>query len=267
MNKKYAYCTAITKELYIPYIIFNKRLMDYLNVKYPLIVLISDNISKQAIAEMEKYNIIVKNSPLIKLNHQADYAVNFSSLLLEEYDLIFTFEADIVLLENLDYLFTIIDDTTTIDNKLILFSKKKSLFLEPVSFYFFCRPSLQEYQFFKSIAAITNSEHDIVRTYYTKDIWLSTFPRTSYKKVNFYFKHIHFSGNHIKGECLVRDFTHLEFIQDIFFNSTMPLGFLFAFLFMNMDDFITSAYFAKTNITNLNSKYLLSKQSYLKSKI
>ena len=98
MNKKYAYCTSITKDLFIPCIILNKKIMNYLECKYPLIVLVTDEVSDKGIKEMEDYNIIVK-----KINIPLKYIkpigiINFFALMLENYDKVFVFEADIILL-------------------------------------------------------------------------------------------------------------------------------------------------------------------------
>ena len=151
MQNKYAYSCSISKDKYIPYIILNKRIMDYLGCKYPLVVLVTDEVSKEGIKEMEDFNIIVKEIPKLKLMHNHDFALNFSSLLLEEYELIFTFEADIILLDNYDYLFNLINDTSKKDKNLILFPRPAEgnlsncpIFIEPESAFFFCRPSKEE---------------------------------------------------------------------------------------------------------------------------
>ncbi|MBE6148328.1 MAG: hypothetical protein E7167_02380 [Firmicutes bacterium] len=59
MNNKYAYATAITNDNYIPCIILNKRIMDYLKCKYPFIVLIAGEVTEQGIKQMKDFGIIV----------------------------------------------------------------------------------------------------------------------------------------------------------------------------------------------------------------
>ena len=61
---KFAYCTTITKDDYIPCIILNKRLLDYFNSKYPFVVLVGNEVSQKGIEWLKEFNIIVKEVPV-----------------------------------------------------------------------------------------------------------------------------------------------------------------------------------------------------------
>ena len=183
MNKKYAYCTSITKDVFIPCIILNKRIMDYLGCKYPLVVLVTDEVSKEGIKEMEDFNIIVKQVPSLIFNFLdndnegffnllKDIMINYSCFLLEEYDLIFNFEADIVLLENIENLFDVVNKKIKKHHNFAFWKDRicyKSNLNEINTQIFFCKPNLKIYNEITSLinkSKLIKDDHSVARIFY-----------------------------------------------------------------------------------------------------
>ena len=63
-----AYSTVITKDLYLPFVIRQKQMMDKLQCKYPFVVMVSDTVSEWAKEELKKYNILYEEVPTFKFN-------------------------------------------------------------------------------------------------------------------------------------------------------------------------------------------------------
>lgn len=183
MNKKYAYCTSITKDLFIPCIILNKKIMNYLECKYPLIVLVTDEVSDEGIKEMEDYNIIVKKVPSLIFNYLDEdnkgflnilknIMINYSCSSLEEYELVFTFEADIVLLENIDNLFDTVKKTLKKNHNFMFWKDNifyKSNLNEINTQFYFCKPSLKLYHEIVSLinkSKLIKDDHSVARIFY-----------------------------------------------------------------------------------------------------
>lgn len=183
MSKKYAYCTSITKDVFIPCIILNKRIMDYLECKYPLVVLVTDEVSEEGIKELEEYNIIVKKVPSLIfnfldednkgfLNFLKNIMINYSCCLLEEYDLIFNFEADIILLENIDNLFDVVNKKMKEYHSFTFWKDDmfyKSNLDEINTQIFFCKPNLKTYYEITSLinkSKLIKDDHSVARVFY-----------------------------------------------------------------------------------------------------
>lgn len=234
MNKnKYAYCTSITRDFYIPCIILHKRIMDYLKVKYPLIVLVTEEVSENGIKEMEEYNIIIKKiQPIclqnidVPLNYLKQTVINFSSLLLDDYDLIFNFEADMVFLRNLDPYFNIV--FKNIFKNFYFFKEnikyKNNIFYEPKISYYFCKPDKKLYKNLIDFNCRANvkSDHCLMRT-----LFYNHFSLKDQKRVEEYKPTLHFRG-HPKVWRGYQDY--FSFINDIFLNKDIPIKKIFNFL-------------------------------------
>ena len=152
-NNKYAYCTVITQDKYIPCLIRQKQRMDYLGCKYPFIVLITENLQNSYVIEKLKQNkIIYKIIPYLQtknINNSFKYfqdTINiYQVLLLEEYDFILFIEADIIFKINFDFLFNLFIDQK-INNPFICFRHNiDSKRLNIDNIFFFVRPNKQIY--------------------------------------------------------------------------------------------------------------------------
>lgn len=112
--KSYAYATIITKDYYLPFIIRQKQMMDYLNCKYPFIVLISNEISENTKNELSSYNITYKTIKKVSFTHEnlnkyKDTLNKFQCFNLIEYEKILFLDADIIISKNFDFLLETIE--------------------------------------------------------------------------------------------------------------------------------------------------------------
>lgn len=111
MKKKknnYAYCTVVTQEKYIPCLIRQKQRIDYLGCKYPLVVLVTEDIylkNKEIFCDTLQLNVkIIQNKKFtIKDGNYADTFNKFQILQLIEYDKVLFLDADAFFIDNFDF--------------------------------------------------------------------------------------------------------------------------------------------------------------------
>ena len=110
MKNKYAYCTVITQDKYIPCLIRQKQRMDYLGCKYPFIVLITEEIFFNneeifnGILGID-FRIIESKQFTVKDGNYADTFNKFQILQLTDFDKVLFLDADAFFIDNFDYMF------------------------------------------------------------------------------------------------------------------------------------------------------------------
>lgn len=180
---KYAYVTLTTVEHYIYCIKRNAQRLQYLKSKYPLIVMLTDNLKENPNIHIleEEPNIIIHFIPQLnflekgiqpeKNNYITEYYLQdmlhkFQMLSLTEYDKLFFLDADILLIGNIDKIFDLNYDFGQNDF-IFLANKDKTKnafkYYEPLGTLFYCKPNIETYNFLMEL-------FQKPETYYEDDI-------------------------------------------------------------------------------------------------
>lgn len=164
-----AYSTVITKDLYLPFVIRQKQMMDKLQCKYPFVVMVSDTVSEWAKEELKKYNILYEEVPTFKFNCRytkkyEDTLNKFQFLKLEQYEKVIFLDADIIIYKNLDDIFDIFDYTEKnlylISCSNVLDKNREEAGNNYIGWVMICHPSLDYFNKINELAKKVYSDSD-----------------------------------------------------------------------------------------------------------
>lgn len=195
MKNKYAYCTVITQNKYIPCLIRQKQRIDYLGCKYPLIVLVTEEVflnNEEIFCDDLQIDFrIIKNKQFtIKDGNYADTFNKFQILQLTEFDKVLFLDADAFFIDNFDYMF----EKYEIEDRYNFFFfgdyriNDNCCVIDGTTFL--CKPSneLYDYIFNKNLSFFEKHMNDeqIFNKYFYNEFKLNSIKELP--------KHIHFAG-------------------------------------------------------------------------
>lgn len=221
----YAYVTVITKDFYLPFLIRQKQMMEYLNCKYPFLVLVSDTVSEKTLIELNKFKIQYKKIPTLSFkqkNEQYAHTINkFQCFNLIEYEKLIFFDADIIITKNFDIIFESVDfqeenlQLLEADNFSDVFFNEKKISTVFTGWFMFIKPSTN---YFKKIIELTtkkdyNTDEQVINNCRLGKKFIDKF----HIKENLY----HFSGiekffNSENSNFLNKIFDYVNYPQDKF---------------------------------------------------
>ncbi|GAM18226.1 hypothetical protein SAMD00019534_014010, partial [Acytostelium subglobosum LB1] len=116
-NGEYAYATFVNNDQYAKGVLALKQSLDSAQTLYPMIVLVTEQVSQETVSRLQNLGCITEVAPAIQLDSDVSVQVarwlpafsKFKAWMMTKYTRIIWLDSDMLIIKNIDHLFSFID--------------------------------------------------------------------------------------------------------------------------------------------------------------